>query len=33
MKMLEKKDPHPVDYFIPNFGIDKDIKDSLANTE
>ena len=34
-----KKDrpaPHPVDYFVPNFGLDQDIKNvhsSLANTE
>jgi hypothetical protein len=33
MEELQEKNPHPVNYFIPNFGMDKDIKDSLANTE
>lgn len=29
------KDPksHPVDYFVPNFGVDKQIQNSLDNTE
>jgi hypothetical protein len=33
MKEFTQPTAHPVDYFIPNFGMDKDIKDSLANTE
>ena len=36
MKMTDgfvQPKPHPTNYFIPNFGMDKDIKDSLANTE
>lgn len=33
MKPFTQPTPHPTDYFIPNFGMDKDIKDSLANTE
>jgi hypothetical protein len=26
------KATHPMDYFVPNFGVDHDIKDSLAHT-
>jgi hypothetical protein len=28
-----KKGGHPVDYFVPNFGQDHEIKTSLKNTE
>jgi hypothetical protein len=31
-KILEQPKPHPTGYTVPNFGQDKDIKDSLENT-
>ena len=30
-KPREKKSDHPVDYFVPNFGADSDIKSSFTN--
>ena len=29
---FKKPKGHPVDYFVPNFGMDHDIKTSLKNT-
>jgi len=31
-KVLVQPKPFPNGYTVPNFGMDKDIKDSLANT-
>jgi hypothetical protein len=31
-KVLDQPKPFPTGYTVPNFGQDKDIKDSLANT-